>query len=122
MAYTDGYDGDLALNGDGTRVFHQDGVWSTATDAPAMSRVQTLAPRARAVDVARDGRSVVASFGWYEETDIRVRDEDGFVLGSYKVAGYARSVRDAELEVSGDGLSAAAITEDPKLVFLVIGP
>lgn len=116
--YTDGYNGDLAMNGDGSRVYHQDGVWDTAT----MQRVQTVSPRGRAYTVTRDGRVVVGSPNWYDEFDLRVRDVDGFVLSSYRIAGYAKWILDAQLEATGDGLCVATITDDPKLAFVAIGP
>jgi hypothetical protein len=115
---TFGYNGDLALNGDGTRVFHQDGVWNTATMTP----VQTLPMRGRAFAVARDGRVLVATFAPYDPADLDVRDTQGFVLASYRVAGVGRTVLDAQLEVTGDGLCAALVTDDPMLAFLIVGP
>lgn len=46
---------------------------------------------------------------------------DGALLQGYKVAGYARALKPAQLVVLPDGLVVVALTDDPVLAFVPIG-
>ena len=46
----------------------------------------------------------------------------GSLLTTFKVGGYARPLLDRQFVVSGDGLMGTALTSEPMLVFVPIGP
>ncbi len=51
-----------------------------------------------------------------------VHGANGALLSSYKFAGYVRALRDRQMRLSGDGLILVALTGDPRLVFVPVGP
>jgi len=74
------------------------------------------------VEVASDGRVAGGIFGWYSAADIWLYKPDGAIQKTYKVAGYAQALMDAQLVFSGDALALVTLTDDPRLVFIPIGP
>jgi hypothetical protein len=74
------------------------------------------------VEVTSDGRLICGAFSWYGQHDFWVHSSAGALLGGYRVAGYARVIRDRQLVVTPDGLIVVASTDDPRLVFVPIGP
>lgn len=74
------------------------------------------------VEVTSDGRGICGIFGWYASADFWVHSSSGALLGSYKVAGYAKALKDTEMVVTPDGFVVVALTDDPEIAFVPIGP
>ncbi len=73
------------------------------------------------VEVTSDGRPICGISGWYATYDFWVYTPAGALLQGYKVAGYARALKPAQLVVLPDGLVVATLTDDPFLAFVPIG-
>ncbi len=74
------------------------------------------------VKVGSDGRVYCGIFGWYSTYDVWMHNADGSLRTGYKFAGYAQALLDRQLVVSADGLMLMALTSDPRLVFVAVGP
>jgi hypothetical protein len=73
------------------------------------------------VEVTSDGRPICGIMGWYATYDFWVYTPAGALLQGYKVAGYARALRPAQLVVLPDGLVVVTLTDDPLIAFVPIG-
>lgn len=73
------------------------------------------------VEVTIDGRAICGISGWYATSDFWVHSPDGALLQGYKVAGYARAMKDRQMVVTPDGLVVVALTDDPLIAFVPIG-
>lgn len=74
------------------------------------------------VQVTRDGRAICGIDGIYASSDFWVYSTAGAVTASYKVAGYARGIKETQMVVTADGFVVVAPTDDPLLAFVPIGP
>lgn len=74
------------------------------------------------IEVGSDGRVAGGISGWYSTYDIWLYSSSGSVVGRYKVAGYARSLLSKQLVFTGDALMLVTLTDDPRLVFVPVGP
>ncbi|GAA5162629.1 YncE family protein [Viridibacterium curvum] len=74
------------------------------------------------VKAASDGRIFAASANYYDSADFWVYGADGTLQKSFLVRGYAKEIRDRQLVPSGDALMAAAITLEPALHLIPVGP
>ncbi|SEO52317.1 hypothetical protein SAMN05428959_10997 [Duganella sp. CF517] len=74
------------------------------------------------VEVGSDGRIYCGISGWYSTADVWVYAADGSLLRTAKFAGYARALKQRQMAVSGDGMMLLALTDDPLLVFVPVGP
>lgn len=125
-AYTQGYNGDIALDLTGARVYVGQG-YSGAWDAATMAALQTFTGM-RNFEVARDGRVVAAGYASYPNPDLTIMDVDGFKLHAYRVDDSSSQVLDGQMKVTGDGFCVAAVVGSfgdktgGKLVFLFIDP
>jgi len=117
---------EAALSLDGLRYYTASG-WPYACqvlDATNASFIGYLGADAypNSVKVGTDGRVYCGISGWYSSADVWMYSPAGSLLGSFKFAGYARALLDRQFVVVGDGLVGAALTDDPYLVFIPIGP
>jgi BACON domain-containing protein len=121
-----GFGKDIAVSADGTRAYvaAANPYEFDAYDTESETVVQALPGDATpsAVEVAVDGRIFGGAASWYGPTDVWVYSPTGTQLATYRMAGYARSVLDGQLKVSGDGLRMIVLTDDPSLVFTTVGP
>ena len=121
---------DVAVNADGTRAYVASGapyafsVYDAATSQATLPVVQTLPgfPYPSIVEIAADGRIFAGAFNWYDPIDVWVYDPGGASLATYRIAGYARSLLDRQLKISGDGIRMITLTDDPALTFTTVGP
>ena len=74
------------------------------------------------VEVTNDGRPICGISGWYSASDFWVHSPGGALLQGYKVAGYARALKDGQMVVTPDGFIVVALTDDPLIAFVPIGP
>ena len=113
---------DVALSHDGTYVYVASGapyglaVFNTDT----LAYLQTVATDAypNNAEVGIDGHIYTASFSWYGPKDVWVFDAGLNPLGDYYLSGYAQSIRDRQMVVSGDGKRIIVSTDDPTLQFV----
>ena len=89
-----------------------------------MPVVQTLPgfPYPNIVEIAADGRIFAGASNWYDPVDVWVYDPGGAALATYRIAGYAKSLLDRQLKISGDGIRMITLTDDPALTFTTVGP
>ncbi|TMH81352.1 MAG: hypothetical protein E6H49_07295 [Betaproteobacteria bacterium] len=121
---------DVAVNADGTRAYVASGapyafsVYDAATSQGSMPVVQTLPgfPYPNIVEIAADGRIFAGASNWYDPVDVWVYDPGGAALATYRIAGYAKSLLDRQLKISGDGIRMITLTDDPALTFTTVGP
>lgn len=73
------------------------------------------------VEVTSDGRPICGISGWYATSDFWVYTPAGALVQGYKVAGYARALKPAQLVVLPDGMVVVTITDDPLIAFVPIG-
>lgn len=73
------------------------------------------------VEVTVDGRAICGISGAYASSDFWVHSPAGALLQGYKLAGYARGLKDRQLVVTPDGLVVVALTDDPLIAFVPIG-
>lgn len=74
------------------------------------------------VEFTRDGRAICGIFGWYSTADFWVHSASGVLQQSHRVAGYAKALKTGQLVVSGDGFVVVALSDDPLIAFVPIGP
>jgi hypothetical protein len=74
------------------------------------------------VEVTNDGRAICGIAGWYTASDFWVHSPAGALLQGYKIAGYAKAMKDGQMVVTPDGLVVVALTDDPLIAFVPIGP
>jgi hypothetical protein len=119
--------GAVSANLDGTRVYTANGApyRCTGYSGDNGSEIGFL-PGGDAypnnVKVASDGRIFCGIFGWYSSADVWVHRPDGSLQTSFKFAGYAQALLTRQMAVSGDALMMVALTDDPRLVFVPVGP
>lgn len=118
---------DIAVSPDGATVYTASGapyVFNTYSGSD-MGQIGHL-PEGDAypnnVEVGSDGRVAGGISGWYSTWDIWLYNAGGAIVGRYKVAGYARSLLQKQLVFSGDATILITLTDDPRLVFIPIGP
>lgn len=74
------------------------------------------------IKVASDGRIFAGSDSAYGPQDFWVYRPDNSLFASFQVHGYARGMHDRQLVPSGDALMAAALTSEPALHIIAVGP
>ncbi|WP_341678008.1 hypothetical protein [Niveibacterium sp. SC-1] len=74
------------------------------------------------VEFTADEKIVCGISGLYASSDFWVHKRNVTGQIGYKVAGYARVMIDRQMVVTPDGLIVAALTNDPYLAFVAIGP
>jgi hypothetical protein len=125
---------DVAINKQGTRSYEASGggmnnvpgrYRCAVTDAVAGTLIGAL-PGGDAypnnVEVTNDGRAICGISGAYVSSDFWVHSPAGALLQGYKVAGYARALKDGQMVVTPDGFVVVALTDDPLIAFVPIGP
>lgn len=121
---------DIAVSRDGSRVYGASGGGTDSgykcgvADGATGSFIGSL-PGGDAypnnVEVTSDGRPICGISGWYATYDFWVYTPAGALLQGYKVAGYARALKPAQLVVLPDGLVVVTLTDDPLIAFVPIG-
>lgn len=121
---------DIAVSRDGSRVYGAsgggtDGGYKCGVADGANGSFIGALPGGDAypnnVEVTSDGRPICGIQGWYATYDFWVYTPAGALLQGYKVAGYARALKAAQLVVLPDGLVVVALTDDPLIAFVPIG-
>lgn len=121
---------DIAVSRDGSRVYGAsgggtDGGYKCGVADGATGSFIGALPGGDAypnnVEVTSDGRPICGISGWYATYDFWVYTPAGALLQGYKVAGYARALRPAQLVVLPDGLVVVTLTDDPLIAFVPIG-
>lgn len=116
-----------AISADGSRFYSASGapyqcmVWSGG-DGGYVGMLPGAGPYPNNVKVGSDGRIFCGIFGWYSAADVWMYGPAGDLRATYKFAGYAKALLDRQFVVSGDGLVGIALTDDPLLAFIPIGP
>ncbi|HSV69446.1 MAG TPA: hypothetical protein VLI72_04995 [Methylibium sp.] len=95
-------------------------VFDSVTAAPLGALPGDAYPAA--VKVASDGRVFAAAGVFYGPTDLWVYRADGTPAYSGRAAGYARWVLNRQFWPSGDALIGIALTDDPAMVLVPVGP
>lgn len=108
---------DVALNADGSRVYVASGApYSfTVLDGADLSYLESLTGAAypNNVEIASNGTVVGAANVWYGPYDLWVYDESGAEVSKQYLSGYAKSIRDRQVHISGDGRRIVVLTDDP---------
>jgi DNA-binding beta-propeller fold protein YncE len=117
---------DIAASADGSHLYTASGApyRCSSVDPANLSFVGSLTggdAYPNNVEVTRDGRAICGISGWYSSADFWVHSSAGALLAGYKVAGYARALKDAEMVVTPDGFVVVALTDDPLMAFVPIG-
>ena len=115
------YGKDIALSTDGSKVYtaaSQAGV--QVYDGETMERisVMTTVSSPIAVNVGSNGFVYAGLSSIYGPTDVGVFDTTGVEQLSTYVSGYAKTILERQLVVSGDAKRMIILTSDPKVVFL----
>ena len=118
---------DIAVSTDGHTLYTASGspyqfVMSSGDDLSDIGNLPGGEAYPNNVEVASDGRVAGGISGWYSAADIWLYSASGAILHTYKVAGYAKALKDAQMVFSGDALVIVTQTDDPRLVFIPIGP
>lgn len=112
---------DVAVNFDGSVAYAASGAPYTfiKIDTGSGSEISNLNADAypTAVEIGPDDALYGAIQGIYGPLDFWLYDKDGIEQTSAYLSGYAKNIKPRALAVSPDGLIAAALTTDPKLVF-----
>jgi hypothetical protein len=109
---------DVAINHDGSRVYvAAESSYITVHDGQTMNVLSSLAADyyTNAVEVGPDNRLYASTNSPYGSKDVWVYNNAGASQGSYRTAGYYRSVLSRQLKVSGDGKRFVVLTDDPSL-------
>lgn len=122
----------VAVNADGSRLYAasgggvSNGGYKCEVDDGATGRYIGALPGGEPypnnIAVTRDGRPICGLDGIYATYDIWVHSAAGALLRGYKVSGYAKGLLTGQMVTSPDGLVVVALTEDPLIVFVPIGP
>lgn len=118
---------DIAVSGSGAALYVASGApYKCSSVQPSnLSFIGSLPggnPYPNNVEVTSDGRAICGISGWYSESDFWVHSSAGALLKGYKVAGYARALLPRQMVVTPDGLVVVALTDDPQIAFVPIGP
>ena len=118
---------DIAVAPDGSAVYTASGAPYTCVSlSPVDLSLVKYMPGGDAypnnVEVTHDNRLICGIEGYYSTSDIWVYTPGGAIAASYKVAGYAETLRDRQMVVTPDGFVVATSTFDPLLAFVAIGP
>jgi DNA-binding beta-propeller fold protein YncE len=118
---------DIAVSASGDRVYAASGApyACRAIDPRDMSFIGYLPggdSYPNNVEVGSDGRVYCGISGLYSSADVWVYNSSGALLTTFKFAGYARALMARQLQVSADGMMLVALTDDPQLVFIPVGP
>lgn len=118
---------DIAASPDGTHLYTATGApyRCSSIDPADLSLIGSL-PGGDAypnnIEVASDGRVICGISGWYAASDFWVHTAAGALVQGYKVAGYAKALKDGQMAVTPDGFIVVTQTDDPVLAFVAIGP
>ncbi|MEO7496194.1 MAG: BACON domain-containing carbohydrate-binding protein [Massilia sp.] len=123
-----GASGQVAANLDGSRFYIASGFpyrcsISNGDTATQIGQLPGGDAYPNAVKVASDGRVFCGISGASTPAaDVWVHRPDGTLQTSFKFAGYAKTMLARQMVVSGDAMMMAALTDDPLLVFVPVGP
>ncbi|MBI5719114.1 MAG: BACON domain-containing protein [Burkholderiales bacterium] len=121
---------DIAVSRDGSRIYGAsgggtDGGYKCGVADGATGSFIGALPGGDAypnnVEVTSDGRPICGISGWYATYDFWLYTPAGALLQGYKVAGYAKALKAAQLVVLPDGLVVVTLTDDPLIAFVPIG-
>jgi DNA-binding beta-propeller fold protein YncE len=117
---------DVAVSPDGARVYLANGhpYRCSIFDANLRS-VGDLPggePYPNNVEVDVYGRAYCGLQGPYTEYDIWLHDANGAFVKGFKFAGYARGLLARQMAVTGDGMMVIALSEDPLMGIMAVGP
>jgi len=115
---------DVALTPDGKHVYAASGApyvflrFNTET----LQKDQELPADAypNNVEIGSDGLLYGGISGTYGPLDVWIYNANGVEQSSYYVSGYAQSIIDRQLVVTGDALRIIALTDDPKMEFVTV--
>lgn len=118
---------DIAVQADGSTVYLASGapyhfVTLEGADLAYSGYLPEGAPYPNNIAVGSDGRVAGGLDGIYEDKDIWVYRSDGSVHSSYKTSGYARGLLPRQMHFSGDARMLVALTDDPVMTFIPVGP
>lgn len=118
---------DIAVSSDGSQLYTASGApyRCSSVDPTNLSFIGSLPGGdvyPNNVEVTRDGRPICGISGWYASSDFWVHAADGTLLQGYKIAGYAKKMKTGQMVVTPDGFVVVALTDDPLLAFVPIGP
>jgi hypothetical protein len=118
--------GDIAVNADGSRVYTANGAPYRCEIFDAGMKPFGELPGGDAypnnVEVDSDGRVYCGINGIYSTYDVWMHDANGALLKSFKLVGYAHGLLRRQMVVSGDARMMVALTDDPALVIVAVGP
>ena len=116
---------DIAVTGDGSALYTASGspyacLSVSPSDLKLIGALPGGNPYPNNVEVTSANQVVCGLQNAYNPADIMVYSPAGALVGSYKIAGYARGLQANELVVTPDGFIVVAETEDPLLAFVPI--
>jgi hypothetical protein len=118
--------GDSAVSPDGSRyygtIYGGNGceVFDAASNT-SLGRLPDGLLAATNVETTSDGRVICGGWASYSSNDVYVYSRDGILIASYRVSA-SHSLNDRQMVVTPDGFVLAALTTDPLLAFVAIGP
>jgi DNA-binding beta-propeller fold protein YncE len=118
---------DVAVGRDGQRVYTASGApyqcaSFQASDLSAIGYLPGGEAYPNNVEVGSDGRIYCGINGIYSKSDVWVYAADGTLQGSFKFVGYAKGLLPRQMVVSADGLVLVALTDDPLMAIVPVGP
>jgi hypothetical protein len=117
---------DVAINSEGTRVYsapsESSGFSVAVHDGWMMEQTATWAYDAQpsALAIGPDEQLFVAISDRSGSTDVRVHDEAGTILGTYRAAPPGSAIRSRQLKLSGDGKRLVTLSDGPTLDLLSV--
>lgn len=118
---------DVALSTDGSRLYTAEAsnqrcaAWN-AGDGRFVGTLPGVEGYPSNVATSPDGRVFCGVSGTLSASDIWMFGPAGDLRATWRVTGMRRGLLAQQLVISGDGLMAAALTDDPSLVFIPVGP
>jgi hypothetical protein len=119
---------DVATSADGTRVYNASGWPShcTAFQGSDLSVIGALSggdTYPNNVEVGSDGRVYCGINGiFFSASDVWIYGADGALQKTFKFAGSGKGLLSRQMVVSGDGMILVALTNDPMMAIVPVGP
>jgi hypothetical protein len=113
---------DVALNANGSKLYAAGGAPYAFAEysLPSVQFTQYLNGDAypNCIEISDDGTIFGGIAGYYGPKDLWIYNSDGSLRKSAYLSGYAQTIVDRQLTVSGESLMAIVLTTDPAIVFL----
>jgi len=118
---------DIAVSADGSRLYTATGApyrcsWVDAATLGLVGSLPGGNTYPNNVEVTSDGRVICGIAALYLNTDFWVHSSTGAIQKTFKVSGYAKTLKDRQLMVTPDGFVVVTLTDDPLIAFVPIGP